>query len=132
MPSPDLPSNPPLPYGLPASHTRPRGSGPRGSALVLIFSGSAASIHWLRAGTRKAMGHNWGPSMVALVAKNEAPSFTRKRQEAVQGAGMVGPFHAPGAAESDASVRLGGRSHVPGMRTDRAQAEEAGIKKAKP
>ena len=45
---------------------------------------------------------------------------------------MGGPFHAPGAAESDASVRLGGRSHVPGTRRDRAQADEAGIKKAKP
>ena len=54
------------------------------------------------------------------------------RGEAVQGAGMLGPFHAQGAAESNASVRLGVRSHVPGMRKDRAQAEEAGIKKAKP
>jgi hypothetical protein len=45
---------------------------------------------------------------------------------------MVGPFPAPGAAESDASVRLPVRSHVPGTRRDRAPAEEAGIKKAKP
>jgi hypothetical protein len=45
---------------------------------------------------------------------------------------MLGPVHAQGAAESDASARLRGRSHVPGMRTDRAQAEEAGSKKAKP
>jgi hypothetical protein len=44
---------------------------------------------------------------------------------------MVGPFQAPGAAESDASVRLRGRSHVPGTRRNRAQAEEAGIWKAK-
>ena len=56
----------------------------------------------------------------------------RKREEAVQGAGMLGPFQAPGAAESDASVRLRVRSHVPGTKRDRAQAEEAGIKKAKP
>jgi hypothetical protein len=54
------------------------------------------------------------------------------REEAVQGTGMVGLFHAQGAAESDTSVRLRVRSHVPGMRRDRAQAEEAGIKKAKP
>ncbi len=45
---------------------------------------------------------------------------------------MVGPFHAPGAAESDASVRLCVRSHVPGTKRDRAQAEEVAIKKAKP
>ena len=45
---------------------------------------------------------------------------------------MSGPFHAQGAAESDASVRLGVRSHVPGSRKDRAQADGAGIKKAKP
>ncbi len=45
---------------------------------------------------------------------------------------MWGPFHVQGAAESDASVRLGVRSHVPGIRTDRAQADEAGIKKAQP
>ncbi len=45
---------------------------------------------------------------------------------------MVGPFHVQGAAESDASVHLWVRSHVPGTRRDRAQAEEAGGKKAKP
>jgi len=45
---------------------------------------------------------------------------------------MLRPFHAQVAAESDASVRLRVRSHVPGTRRDRAQAEEAGIKKAKP
>ena len=45
---------------------------------------------------------------------------------------MLESFQAPGAAESDASVRLRIRSHVPGMRRHRAQAEEAGIKKAKP
>ena len=45
---------------------------------------------------------------------------------------MVGPFQARGAAESDASVRLRVRSHVPGRRRDRAQADEAGIRKAKP
>jgi len=69
---------------------------------------------------------------------------------------MGGPFQAQGAAESDASAairassrsgvclaagtdlhdagsdRLRVRSHVPGTRRDRAQAEEAGIKKAKP
>jgi len=56
----------------------------------------------------------------------------KKREEVVQGAGMVGPFHAQGAAESNASVRLGVRSHVPGTRRDRAQAVEAGIKKAEP
>jgi hypothetical protein len=55
-----------------------------------------------------------------------------KREEAVQGAGMAGPFHAPGAAESDAAVRLGVRSHVPGIRRDRAPAEAAGSRKAKP
>jgi len=54
------------------------------------------------------------------------------REEAVQGAAVVGPFQAQGAAESDASVRLGVRSHVPGTRRNRAQAEEAGIRKAKP
>ncbi len=58
--------------------------------------------------------------------------MTRKPEEAVQGAGMVGLFHAQGAAESDASVRLWIRSHVPGTRGDRAPAEEAGIEKAKP
>jgi DNA-directed RNA polymerase specialized sigma24 family protein len=56
----------------------------------------------------------------------------RRREEAVQGAGMGGPFQVSGAAESDASVRLGVRSHVPGTRRDRAQADGAGIKKAKP
>jgi hypothetical protein len=45
---------------------------------------------------------------------------------------MWGPFHAQGTAESDASVRLRVRSHVPGIERDRAQAEEAGIRKAKP
>jgi len=54
------------------------------------------------------------------------------REEAVQGAGRVGPLQAQGAAESDASVRLGVRSRVPGTRRDRAQAEGAGIKKAEP
>jgi len=44
---------------------------------------------------------------------------------------MVGPFHTQGAAESNASVRLWVRSHVPGTRRDRAPAEEAGIKKEK-
>jgi hypothetical protein len=53
-------------------------------------------------------------------------------EEAVQGVGMVGLFHAQGAAESDASVRLRVRSHVPGRKRDRAQADEAGIRKAKP
>lgn len=56
----------------------------------------------------------------------------RPSPEAVQGAGMVGPFQAQGAAESDASVRLRGRSHVPGTRSDRTQVDEAGVKKAKP
>jgi hypothetical protein len=45
---------------------------------------------------------------------------------------MVGLFHAQGAAESDTSAHLGVRSHVPGTRRDRAQAEEAGTRKAKP
>jgi hypothetical protein len=45
---------------------------------------------------------------------------------------MLGLFHAQGAAESDASVRLCVGSHVPGTRRDRAPVEEAGIKKAKP
>ncbi len=44
---------------------------------------------------------------------------------------MVGLVHASGAADADASVRLGVRSHVPGMTRDRAQADEAAIKKAK-
>ncbi len=56
----------------------------------------------------------------------------RPREEAVQGAGMSGPVQAQGAAESDASVRLWARSHVPGTRRDRAPADEAGIKQAKP
>ncbi len=54
------------------------------------------------------------------------------REEAVQGARMLGPFRAQGAAESDASVCLCVRSHVPGTRRDRARADGAGIKKAKP
>ncbi len=54
------------------------------------------------------------------------------REEVVQGAGMLGPFDAQGAAESDASVRLGVRSHVLGRKRDRAPAEEAAIVKAKP
>jgi hypothetical protein len=58
--------------------------------------------------------------------------LVKPEEEAVQGAGMLGPFHAQGAAASETSVRLGVRSHVPGMRRDRAPAEEAGIKKAKP
>jgi hypothetical protein len=45
---------------------------------------------------------------------------------------MVGPFRAQGAAESDASVRLRVRSHVPGTRRNRAPADEAGIRKAQP
>ena len=44
---------------------------------------------------------------------------------------MLGRFQAQGAAESDVSVRLFVRSHVPGSRRHRAQADEAGIKKAK-
>jgi hypothetical protein len=56
----------------------------------------------------------------------------RRREEAVQGAGMWGPVPAPGAAESDASARRRVRSHVPGTRRDRAQADEAGNKKAEP
>jgi hypothetical protein len=42
---------------------------------------------------------------------------------------MWGPFRVQGAAESDASVRLGVGSHVPGRRSDRAQADEERIKK---
>ncbi len=42
---------------------------------------------------------------------------------------MWGPFHVQGAAESDASVRLCVRSHVPGTRRDRAQADEERIQK---
>ena len=45
---------------------------------------------------------------------------------------MLGPVPAQGAAESDVSARLRVRSHVPGRKRHRAQAEEAGIKKAKP
>jgi hypothetical protein len=45
---------------------------------------------------------------------------------------MWGPLRAQGAAESDASAHLCVRSHVPGTRRDRAPAEEAGIRKAKP
>jgi hypothetical protein len=44
----------------------------------------------------------------------------------------LGLVHAQGATEPDASVRLRVRSHVPGRKRDRAQAEEAGIQKAKP
>jgi hypothetical protein len=86
----------------------------------------------------------------------ELTACRRTREEAVQGAGLGGPVHAQRAAESDASdavevlsrsrvwtvarlafrsrasARLGVRSHVPGTRGDRAQAEEAGIRKAKP
>ncbi len=40
---------------------------------------------------------------------------------------MVGLFHAQGAAESNAAIRLWVRSHVPGTRRDRAQAEEGAI-----
>jgi hypothetical protein len=78
-----------------------RGSVARGSALILSFNALRDALRG------------------------------RRREEAVQGVGMVGPFQARGAAESDASVRLGVRSHVPGTRRDRAQADEAGIKKAK-
>jgi hypothetical protein len=45
---------------------------------------------------------------------------------------MLGPFHAQGAAESDASVHLGVKSHVPGTRRDRAPADAERIRKAKP
>ena len=45
---------------------------------------------------------------------------------------MPGLVHAQGAAEPDASVRLCVRSHVPGTSRNRAQAEEAGVRKAKP
>jgi hypothetical protein len=67
-----------------------------------------------------------------IVPAEMGPLGRRRREEAVQGAGMVGRFQAQGAAESDASVRLRVRSHVPGMIRDRAQADEAGIRKAKP
>jgi hypothetical protein len=45
---------------------------------------------------------------------------------------MLGLLHAQGAAESNASVRLRVRSHVPGVRRDRAQAVAERIRKAKP
>ena len=63
------------------------------------------------------------------VPKQRGPARCGKTEEAVQRAGMVELFHAQRAAESDASVRLRVRSHVPGMRRHRAQADEAGIKK---
>ena len=60
-----------------------------------------------------------GDSIVGVTTRGEAsacvtfgPSsevrqrLLRRREEAVQGAGMWGLFHAQGAAESDASVRL--------------------------
>ena len=74
------------------------------------------------------------PTPNSPVARERMPEPLSASQieEAVQGAGMVGPFHVQRAAESDASVRLRARSHVPGTRRDRAQAGEAGIRKAKP
>ncbi len=73
---------------------------------------------------------------ITALSGAHAPSVVkyrrRRREEAVQGAGILGPFHAQGAAESDASVRLGVRSHVPGRTGDWAQGEEAGIGNAKP
>jgi len=44
----------------------------------------------------------------------------------------VAPTHFTFNSESDASVRLQGRSHVPGRRRGRAQAVEAGTRNAKP
>ena len=61
--------------------------------------------------------------------RGHAPREKEKRRFTGRG---VGPFQAQGAAESDASVCLGVRSHVPGTRRDRAPADEAGIRKAKP
>jgi hypothetical protein len=60
------------------------------------------------------------------------PDRDPPREEAVQGAGMWGPILVQAAAESDASAHLGVRSHVPGMQSDRAQAEKVGSRKAKP
>jgi hypothetical protein len=73
-----------------------------------------------------------GPALILSFNALRDALRGRRREEAVQGAGMVGPFQAQGAAESDASVRLGVRSHVPGTRRDRAQAEAERIRKAKP
>jgi hypothetical protein len=72
------------------------------------------------------------PSIPSGLGENVPPLSGSRTEEAVQGAGMLGPLRAQGTAESDASVRPRVRSHVPGMKGDRAQAEEAGIRKAKP
>ena len=91
--------------------------------------------HWIANGLVRQR------TLFASACQTRVGPFPRgPREEAVQGAGMVGPFHAQGAAASDASVRLavGANNHspvrspVPGTRRDRAPAEEAGIKKAKP
>ncbi len=126
----------------------------------MIVSGSTASIHHLPAGTRKAINASpgeFGERIVDVTTRGEAgacvtlcPSsevrqrFLRRREEAVQGAAMLGPVPAERAAESDAAVhprraaalravnKISGRACVPGRRRDRAPADEAGIKKAKP
>ncbi len=73
-----------------------------------------------------------GRRLPGAVPEIELTACRRRREEAVQGAGMSGPVQPQGAADSDASARLRVRSHVPGTRRDRAQADEAGIRKAKP
>jgi hypothetical protein len=93
---------------------------------------AAAGSGQPRFGVPRLRGSNWSyPPEGGTPNESDSPP-AKPREEAVQGAGMWGPFHAQGAAESDESVRLRVRSHVPGTRRNRAQAEEAGIKKAKP
>jgi hypothetical protein len=60
---------------------------------------------------------------------DSAPRGKEKRRFRVRGCGGLSKHREP--RESDASVRLRVRSHVPGTRRDRAPADEAGNKKAK-
>jgi hypothetical protein len=85
-----------------------------------------------RAARRGAAGDGGAGRSDLRTANWELLHGRRRQEEAVQGAGMLGPSPAQRAAESHASVRLGVRSHVPGRQRARAQADEAGIRKAKP
>jgi len=70
--------------------------------------------------------------MEAPRASSQARERPKGKRGGGSGSGNVGLFHAQGAAESDTSVRLRVGSHVPGRKRDRAQVDEAGIRKAKP
>jgi hypothetical protein len=61
---------------------------------------------------------------------DSAPRGKEKRRFRVRGCGGLSKHREP--RESDASVRLRVRSHVPGTRRDRAPVDEAGIRKAEP